>query len=299
VAALPPASLTPALSAHGSTQATMATRRRMAVPAVLATAAVVGAVGTARSFAVAPGGMLRGSGSVQHTLGQGPSEASPVAVPAASTGVGIGSTQGALSIFMASLAVVASGVALGPVGYRKINTKRAKNWRNADRVRRHPPPLLTLKELRKRLLRVQLLRRKDIAATEEAWNYDPRTEDFQMSVADVKRMMETPGYISIEQEREGLGAPMPPFTLMDDAMQVIRGERMGGIKREQPGKKDDKSDADSKKGKMKAKGPSEGIDLSNIDMDFVNFKGIQMTKKELARLQSSGAQTRAQRKARK
>jgi len=228
------------------------------------------------------------------------SEASPAAVPASSRDVGIGSTQGGLGIFMASLAMVASGVALGPVGYRKINTKRAKNWRNADRVRRHPPPLLTLKELRKRLLRVQLLRRKDISATEEAWNYDPRTEDFQMSVADVKRMMETPGYISIEQEREGLGAPMPPFTLMDDAMQIIRGERMGGIKREQPGKKDE-GDSSKAKGKGTGKTPpgKDGIDLSNIDMDFVNFKGIQMTKKELARLQSSGAQTRAQRKARK
>jgi len=297
--ALPPASLTPALSANGSTQAAMATRRRMAVPAVLATAAVVGAVGTARSFAVAPGGMLRGSGAVQYTLGQGPSEPSPVAVPASSTGVGIGSTQGALSIFMASLAVVASGVALGPVGYRKGNTKKAKNWRNADRVRRHPPPLLTLKELRKRLLRVQLMRRKDIEACEDAWNYDPRTEDFQMSVADVKKMMETPGYISIEQEREGLGAPMPPFTLMDDAMQVIRGERMGGIKREQPGKKDGKpSEAGSGTGKKPSKG-RDAVDLSNIDMDFVNFKGIQMTKKELARMQSSGAMTRAQRRSKK
>merc|ERR1712107_70187 len=99
----------------------------------------------------------------------------------------------------------------------------------------------------------------------------------------------------------GLGAPMPPFTLMDDAMQIIRGERMGGIKRDQDKKeKEAESSAASSKGKKGKKGPvQDGVDLSNIDMDFVNFKGIQMTKKELARLQSTGAMTRAQRKARK
>lgn len=262
---------------------------------MLATAAVVAAVGTARSFAVAPGGLLRRSGAVQRSLAEGPP---PVAAPASSLSTGIGSTQGALGIFMASLAEVASGVALGPVSYRRGNTKKAMRWRNADRLRRFPPPMLTLKELRKRTTKVQMLRRQDISACENAWNYDPRDDKHQMSVMDVKRMMETPGYISVEMEREALGAPMPPFTLMDNAMTVIRSERMGGVKRDQPGAgAGGGTDGDKPaggKGKTTRK-KQTGVDLSTIDMDFVNFKGIQMTKKELARLQSQGAQVKAAR----
>jgi len=225
-----------------------------------------------------------------------------MAVPAgASAGTGIGFTQGALGIFAAAIGAVASGVALGPMKTRLQDTKINKNYRNANRLRRHPSPLLTEKELRKRTFKVQLLRRKDIAACEDAWNYDPREAKYQMDVQEVKRIVETPGYVSVEQEREALGAPMPPFSLMDDALSLIRQERLTGSRREKQPKQEGEGGDDAKarpaqKGKKGVR-TTGGVDLSTMDMDFVDFKGIQMTKKELARLQGAGIMTRNQRKA--
>lgn len=255
------------------------------VSGALAAAAALGAAAAAtRSFAVAPGSPFPGAPRVLGARVALPEASSSVApavfAPAARAGA-IGQTQGSLGLFIASLVTIASGVALGPMKWRKTDKKLEKKRANAERLRRFPPPLLSLKEKRKRLDKVMKLRRQDMMACEAAWNYDPRDEKWQLGVVDVKRIVETPGYVSVSAEREALGVPMPPFTLMDNAMAIIRGERMGGVK----SAKGQEEGSETTTAKRAPRGKS--VDLSQINLDFVGFKGIQMTKKNMARLQAS------------
>jgi len=145
--------------------------------------------------------------------------------------------------------------------------------------------LLTSKELRLRTTKVKLLRRADIMETERWLHEDPNTPKHQWSVVKTRQYMEANQVESDERIREQFGIPLPPIRFMRDALNSMRMERLskggaskGQVKQEQQ-EGDDKED---KPAKAKARSPRAGgkIDLSDINTEFMNYRGIAVSKKK-------------------
>jgi len=176
-----------------------------------------------------------------------------------------------------STGLTAGTAALGLASIVACRAKRQLSWykkqrQNAEYQKRNPPPLLTKRELRKRVTKVKLMRRQDLWTT-EFWLYiDPRDEKYQFSVQETKRWMESPDYVDEARLRDSLGIPQSPISYTALAMQKIRGERLAASGRGAPAETSEQTKKQEKK----------GIDLSNIDTEFLNFKGIQLTKKQKA-----------------
>lgn len=175
--------------------------------------------------------------------------------------------------------------ALAAVGRAVLTRREAKvrgTWKekqrkNLEYKKRHPAPLLRSRILRKQIIRCKLMRRDDASFIEWAGFLDPREKQYQMSVEKTRAYLENPETVTMEQTRAKYGIPMPPFTLMDDAMKEMR----GGAGANQPR---DLSSYLPNRGKEKPKGQ---IDLSSVELDFVRFKGIELSKKQLAKLQAN------------
>merc|ERR1740123_2719471 len=179
--------------------------------------------------------------------------------------------------------------------------KRQRTWyikqrKNAAYLARNPPPLLTKRELRKRVTKVKLMRRDDVWSTEFFCFVDPRDDRYQWSVADVKQLMENPDYKPDERVREAAGIPMPPIRMMSKALDDMRGERLQMSSRTAKKEEDAPSEGKAKgQREKKVKKSSSTVDLSSVDQDFLSWKGIQLSKKQKAQFaakQAKGGKSR-------
>lgn len=177
---------------------------------------------------------------------------------------------------LATSAAVAAGLTV-------MQAKRKRTWeqkqkRNELFLQRHPPPLLTKRELRKRTTKVNLMVREDVWATEFPIYIDPRDEKYQWSLMETKGMMERPDYEDVAQIRAKMGIAMPPYTMTDVGATKLR-ESMSA--RTSAGKDAQGAETEEvdKKGKKK---DNKGVDLGDIDSKFMQFKGIKLTKKQQA-----------------
>ncbi|CAE8611315.1 unnamed protein product [Polarella glacialis] len=193
---------------------------------------------------------------------------------------------------------------------RRQRTWATKQRQNADYLKRNPPPGMTKSELTRRLLKIDIFRRKDLAATEFFLFNDPRDDKFQWSVVKTKNYMDEQATLvdDIKKRklttREQLGLGLPPTDLKLNAMMKMRGTSAGqAIKTEMDANKRKQAasgevqtvqlDADvvaamaAKKGAPK--GGSRGPDLSNVDSEFMAFKGLAMTKKQKAAMAARAA----------
>mmetsp|Transcript_44445 Transcript_44445/g.126840 ORF Transcript_44445/g.126840 Transcript_44445/m.126840 type:complete len:245 (-) Transcript_44445:43-777(-) len=238
----------------------MACRR----PTAGALAATMLALGVSQSQAWAVGPAL-------------PARAQPPARPAPARRAGFcGAPDGGLRL--------AAGASAGIAALVLCRAKRQLSWyvkqrQNAEYAKRNPPPLLTKRELRKRVTKVKLLRRSDVWATEFFCYVDPREEKYQFSVQEVKQIQENPEFVPEEREREALGIPMPPIRMTESALNKMRGERVKVQESARKGAAQEEGDEGKKKRKEK-----KTVDLSGIDADFISWKGIELSKKQQARM---------------
>merc|ERR1719215_2347044 len=143
--------------------------------------------------------------------------------------------------------------------------------------------VLTSKQLRLRTTKVKLLRRADIMETERWLHEDPNTPKHQWSVVKTRQYMEANQVETDERIREQFGIPLPPIRFMRDALNSMRMERLskGGASKGQV--KQEQQDGDDKEDKpAKAKSPRAGgkIDLSDINTEFMTYRGIAVSKKK-------------------
>uniref|UniRef100_A0A7S4RH22 Uncharacterized protein n=1 Tax=Alexandrium monilatum TaxID=311494 RepID=A0A7S4RH22_9DINO len=189
---------------------------------------------------------------------------------------------GALGLACAGRA--ASPVAMMGKRRRTWNEKQIKNYWYA---KRNPKPVMPNRELMKRKTKVDLMRRIDLWSTEFYVYTDPRDARYQWSLADVKRMQENPENEDEDRLRERMGVPLAPIRMYANALEEMRGERLGLSKRGAAA-----ADAASETTEKEQKRPERGVDLSNIDDEFLAFKGIELSKKQKAQRAANKAKKR-------
>ncbi|CAE8590559.1 unnamed protein product [Polarella glacialis] len=171
---------------------------------------------------------------------------------------------------------------------------------------------MTKSDLTRKLLKIDIFRRKDLAATEFFLFNDPRDDKFQWSVVKTKNYMDEQATLvdDIKKRklttREQLGLGLPPTDLKINAMMKMRGTSAGqAIKTEMDANKrkaavsgevqtvqvqlDPAVEAAMAAKKGAPKGGSRGPDLSNVDSEFMAFKGLAMTKKQKAAMAARAA----------
>jgi predicted ribonuclease toxin of YeeF-YezG toxin-antitoxin module len=187
-----------------------------------------------------------------------------------------------------------------------------KQWQNQEYLARHPRPALKKTELERRLLKIKLFRRQD-----EYWNEffvynDPRDDRWQWSVAQVRQYLDEQA-TSVDDikrlkltSREDVGLPLAPTDQKLRAMQRItvsgmkaaeKSEQLGQAVTEKKVEEEEKADDKKKltrKSKAQKDAEEKGPDLTNIDSEFMAYKGLVMTKR-----QKAAAAARAAAKAKK
>jgi hypothetical protein len=172
---------------------------------------------------------------------------------------------------------------------KRVKSKKIKLNQGKEYAKRHKMELLTKKELRMRTTKLRLLRRADIMETERWLHENPNSPTHQWSVVQTRQYMEANQVDTDERIREQLGIPLPPIRFMRDALNQIRQERLqaGSTARNAAKAKEDK-EGDGPKKVVKARAKS--IDLTDINSEFMSYRGIAISKKK--------AQQTAQRKKR-
>jgi len=200
----------------------------------------------------------------------------------ATAGVGAGRLAGAA----AALAALALGAAHTKLYAKVRGTWKEKQRRNAEYLSRHPPPLMKKRALTFKIMYARLNRREDEEFCEWASWIDPREPEYQWSVEKVRTMMENPENVPMERTRAAIGIPMPPIRLTETALKQMRGGSGGGT---QAKRNEDVG------GNLPGRGdeaPKGNVDLSSVELDFIKFKGFEVSKKVLARLEATQAKNR-------
>eukprot|EP00434_Breviolum_minutum_P021519 symbB.v1.2.018990.t1/scaffold1501.1/size122984/2 len=166
---------------------------------------------------------------------------------------------------------------------KKRETWPIKQRQNAEYLARHPRPPMTEKERKRRLLKIQLFRRQDLMLCEQFLYNDPRDERWQWDVDKTRQFLDEQATLVDDVKkkklttREDLGLPLPPTDLKLNAMAKI--QRSSAV---QASKEKSKSEEKTTgKEKTRRGGPQEP-DLSNVDIDFMNYKGLVMTRRQKA-----------------
>jgi len=190
-------------------------------------------------------------------------------------------------------AALAALVALSRVGgaqtrrFAKVRgTWKEKQRRNAEYLSRHPPPLMKKRALTYKIMYARLIRREDEEFCEWASWIDPREPEYQWSVEKVRTMNENPENVTMERQRALIGIPMPPIRLTETALKQMRGGAGGA-----PSSKRNEDVG----GNLPERGedaPKGNVDLSTVELDFIKFKGFEVSKKVLARLEATQAKNR-------
>merc|ERR1712032_1045304 len=147
---------------------------------------------------------------------------------------------------------------------------------------RAQPTLLDKKELRLRTTKVRLLRRADVMETERWLHENPNTPKHQWSVVQTRQFLEANQVDTDERTREQFGIPLPPIRFMRDALNQMRLERLQGRTATQTQTKEKEGkDATGARVKKVVK-KSTTVDLSEVDSEFMNYRGIALGKKKSA-----------------
>lgn len=164
---------------------------------------------------------------------------------------------------------------------------------------------MTKSALDRRLLKIKLFRRKDIYDSEMFLYNDPRSEKFQWSIDKTRQWLDEQATLvdDIKKKkltrREDLGLPLSPVDLKQRAMQKMRGSSPAmAAKAEaesQAKLQAQQGAAGERPGVKKPVGPKPGaqerpVDLSEIDSEFMAYKGLQMSKKQKAALAARAAE---------
>lgn len=148
--------------------------------------------------------------------------------------------------------------------------------RNELYLKRNPPPVLKGKEIRRRRLKAQLMRRSDEDFCEWCVYVDPRDDRYQMKTPVVKAIIEDPEYQPLERKRKDIGIPMPPIYMMEKALKEIAGERRTKV--ESSMKTVDGGGEAASGGRRKK---AVKVDLAELDSDFASYKGLKLPKKKV------------------
>eukprot|EP00929_Paragymnodinium_shiwhaense_P021126 TRINITY_DN1385_c0_g1_i1.p1 TRINITY_DN1385_c0_g1~~TRINITY_DN1385_c0_g1_i1.p1 ORF type:complete len:284 (-),score=91.80 TRINITY_DN1385_c0_g1_i1:215-994(-) len=182
------------------------------------------------------------------------------------------------------VAAVAAVAAMARLSARtQLRAHVRKSWQVKQRSnwlwnKLHPPKTLKQKDLKLQETKARLILRDDVWATEYCVFIDPRDEQFQYSEEKARAIIENPDYENPELERQKLGLPPPPFTLMDNALKKMRGGGGGGSM--------DGGDGNMPKRVDKKPTSQKELDTRNLELEFINFKGYDITKAQRARLEA-------------
>ncbi|CAJ1336506.1 unnamed protein product [Effrenium voratum] len=174
-----------------------------------------------------------------------------------------------------------SSIALGA---KKRLTWTVKQRQNAEYKARHPPPAMTNKERKRRLLKIDLFRREDLMLTEKYLYNDPRDARWQWDIDKTRQYMDEQATLvdDIKRKkltsREDLNLPLPPTDLKLTALAKISRSSAAQASKEQAKKKE----SEEKKPKVVKGQKFEDPDLTDVDIDFMNYKGLVMSRRQKA-----------------
>lgn len=214
-----------------------------------------------------------------------------IAPPAVALAKGVDSlSAGRIAGAAAALAALVVVARVGDAKTKRFakvrGTWKEKQRRNAEYLSRHPPPLMKKRALTFKIMYARLIRREDEEFCEWASWIDPREPEYQWSVEKVRTMNENPENVTMERQRALIGIPMPPIRLTETALKQMRGGAGGA-----PSSKRNEDVG----GNLPERGedaPKGNVDLSTVELDFIKFKGFEVSKKVLARLEATQAKNR-------
>lgn len=198
---------------------------------------------------------------------------------------------------VAAAAAIAAVFRLSALTQCKARKKRcweAKQRKTKEWLIRHPPKILRAKDIAKRVLKAQMIRREDEMQVAKGLWEDMRAPEQQWTIEQYRAWKNAP-------EREGeidwrvkLGLPPPPIDLKKQAMEQIRADtrrqgRSSGASNatageEAAGEKAGDKKAKGSKKKEPIKKEDKFFDVSNIDEEFAELQGIVLSKQDKAQL---------------
>lgn len=271
-----------------------ASRRAARTPVAVASAAAVAAI-LATLWAWGRPQPRSGAPQLDFVLGsplpgRAPSAAAfPVARPATRL-AGPPECHSFLGVAVAALGCLAAARRAGLVVRQQArgDTWVSKQRSNAAYLKRNPPPMLTPRELRKRTTKILLFRRQDEEKCEMHLFIDPRADKYQWSVEKTRIWLDQQATMvdDIKKKkltsREDVGMPPPAICLYEKAMREIRSS--SGQKKQEEAKPAKEEEEEKTPGKKKEK--KKAVDLSNIDSEFMAYKGLALSKKQKAAMAS-------------
>ncbi|CAE7350220.1 unnamed protein product [Symbiodinium natans] len=183
-----------------------------------------------------------------------------------------------------------------------MEAKRQRTWpikfrQNAEYLARHPPPAMTEKKRKRRLLYINLFRRQDEMLCEKYIFNDPRDDRWQWDVDKTRQFLDEEKTMvdDIKKKkltsRDDLGLPLPPTDLKIKAIAKIQRSTAAQASKQEADK------ANKEEGKPRAKKKSQmnqEVDLGNVDVEFMNYKGLVMTRKQKAAFAARAAKNKKQ-----
>lgn len=217
-------------------------------------------------------------------------------------------TRGQGLAALTASAAAAAAIAVRLASRTVCRARRQRTWNrkqviNAAYAARCPRPALKSKELKQRLEKIAIIRRDDVWATEFPIYVDPRDERYQQSVEETQRQFSQPGFKSQDKIREELGIPLPPFRMCEMALAKMRGQAPTVTVEKPPEEEAEEGEEEAvvkgkklpawiqarmerKKQLKEEEAQKIGVDLSNIDDEFMNLKGIKLSRKAEAARQA-------------
>lgn len=171
----------------------------------------------------------------------------------------------------------------------KYLKEKKMRWRDEKKLR-YKDELLKPKDIEKRSRVAAIFRRNDIQLCESFWLIDPRDERYQKNLEETRGYMdrEINGKTDIQKRkditREMLGYPPPPVSVYERSMAQLRSNTASskGIVQE--------TAAPAEKDKKDKKGEGEKLpDFSTIELEYMAYKGMQLTRKQQAQFAAKPA----------
>lgn len=156
---------------------------------------------------------------------------------------------------------------------------KKKKWTVLKR-RQFPEPALKNSDIKKRSRYAQLFRRNDIQLCETFWLVDPRDDRYQKSLEETRGYMdrEANGKTDLAKRkyvtRDQLGLPAPPISVYQKSMAILKG--MVASNKVDTGTPVEEKQVGKKKVELLP-------DFANIELDYLAFKGMQLTRKQAAK----------------
>eukprot|EP00931_Biecheleriopsis_adriatica_P039709 TRINITY_DN2269_c0_g1_i1.p1 TRINITY_DN2269_c0_g1~~TRINITY_DN2269_c0_g1_i1.p1 ORF type:complete len:268 (-),score=78.67 TRINITY_DN2269_c0_g1_i1:101-904(-) len=171
-------------------------------------------------------------------------------------------------------------------------------WKmNTEYRKRNPRPAMTKSDLFWRLLKVRLFRRQDEFQAEKFIFNDPRDDKYQWGIDKVRQYLDEQATLQDPiktkklTSREDLGLPPPPTDLKLKALGKMRGGNFAAARKSEKQAEEEKKAEKQPPGKKAAR-RDEGPDLTMVDAEFMDYKGLVMTKKQKASMAARAAKAK-------